>query len=562
MILKNVSSLHSITEGGEGVIYEHKGKIVKIYKPCINLASKEKKIKLLISKSLPPSVIAPIEEVYDGKNRFIGFVMEKVSGEDFKKLSTKKFVNANHITTKDILSMLIKVKDVLDVLHKNNIYVGDLNDQNILFDKNYNIYFIDCDSWTIDTEKCEVAMDLFKDPLLKSNNFDASTDTYSFAVLAWKVLTRIHPFGGTMNPDMSITDRMVKGISVIDNPAVKIPRTIKSWRNLSPDLINTFKQIFENKSRSIGSEFEDMFSNLKFCKVDDEYYFGKYITCPLCDASAKINQKTVSQGVMSGLNLVIILSATNVDTVLNEYSYIDKNNNVVDVRSNTKIPFVSGQRYYFTESGKVVIDYYDRFEIESKDNCVFEKKFKSNIVVNGNKIYYLNKQNALAEVTVYEQGNNIKKVTQCAITSYFEIADDKYCVINVYDNKILVSCNGYNTEFNHNNQITNYGMHYDESTDSWLVVLEDVSGKFRTMVFNKTDIIYDTDRIKYQCHLNNLCFSRNTIFIPIDGKIRGYNYSKDVFKDFECGVVDADSKLIRKGKKFVIINDDSIYNLG
>ena len=52
------------------------------------------------------------------------------------------------------------------------------------------------------------------------------------------------------------------------------------------------------------------------------------------------------------------------------------------------------------------------------------------------------------------------------------------------------------------------------------------------------------------------------MFIPIDGKIRGFAYRKDIFKDFECAVVDADSKLIKRDKRFVIVNDENIYNLG
>lgn len=52
------------------------------------------------------------------------------------------------------------------------------------------------------------------------------------------------------------------------------------------------------------------------------------------------------------------------------------------------------------------------------------------------------------------------------------------------------------------------------------------------------------------------------IYIPIDGKIRGYSYKKDIFKDFECSIVGPDSKLIKSGSKFTIINDDNIYTLG
>ena len=322
-----------LTEGGEGVIYEFNGQIIKIYKPVVNMKSKKNKIQMLINKSLPKEVVSPREVVVDKSGKFIGFSMEKVEGEEFKKLTNKKFVTANNITTKDILSMLVKVQNVINELHKNGIYIGDLNDQNILFDNQFNIYFIDCDSWTVETEKCEVAIDLFKDPLLKSNDFDENTDTYSFAVLVWKLLTRIHPFGGTMNPDINIMERMKNGISVIDNQNVTIPRTIKSWRNLSPDLIKRLKDIFENKSRELSDELFEMLSNLKFCNIDKEYYYGKYLTCPLCDVNAKVQTKPLSQGVMSGLKLFSILSANNIKMVINENSYLDTNGFIVDICS-------------------------------------------------------------------------------------------------------------------------------------------------------------------------------------------------------------------------------------
>ena len=199
MILKsNITRLPVLAEGGEGIIYEYGDKLIKAYKSHVNMPTKEKKIKLLMAKNLPAEVISPIDIVYDSRNKFVGYIMDKVDGEEFKKLSNKKFVKANGITKKEILAMLDRLFDVLADLHKQGIYIGDLNDQNILFDKHYNISIIDCDSWSIDSEKCDVAMDLFKDPLLVSNNFDQKTDTYAFSVLSWKSLTRIHPFGGTM----------------------------------------------------------------------------------------------------------------------------------------------------------------------------------------------------------------------------------------------------------------------------------------------------------------------------------------------------------------------------
>lgn len=550
-----------LTEGGEGVIYELNGQIIKIYKPVVNMKSKKNKVQMLVKKSLPKEVVSPKEIVVDRNGKFIGFSMDKVEGEEFKKLTNRKFVTANNITTKDVLSMLIKAQNVINELHKENIYIGDLNDQNILFDKQFNIYFIDCDSWTVENEKCEVAMDLFKDPLLNSNNFDEKTDTYAFSILIWKLLTRIHPFGGTMNPDINILERMKNGISVIDNPKVTIPKTIKSWRNLSPTLIKKLKSIFENNTRELSDELSEMFNNLKFCDIDKEYYYSKYLTCPLCDANAKVQTKPLSQGVMSGLKLFSILNANNIKMVMNENSYLDVNDYIVDVRSGQKVKYQYGVRYYFTSDGYLMEDFLDEFIIHSEKEYRIEKKYKSQIIVEGNHIYYISKQNSFVDMTVLRLGNSIKNICKCSNTSYFEVKDGNYCIVNYYYGKLIININGVNTEIKYNSEIINYGIHYDDITSKWLLLLEDKSGKFKTIIL-KNGIDYETEQIKYNCQLSYPCISNSTLFIPVDGKIRGFAYKKSAFKDFECNVVNDGSKLIKKKNKFVIINDENIYSLG
>ena len=566
MMIQDLSKLLPIAEGGEGIIYEYGHSVIKIYKPCVNISSKQKKVQLLIKKTLPPQVICPIEEVFDSKKNFIGYLMNRACGEEFRKLSNKKFTTSNHISIQDILRMLIQTKDILKKLHSQDIYIGDLNDRNILFDQYFNLYFIDCDSWAIESEKCMVAQDLFCDPMLQENYFNEETDIYAYCILSWKALTRIHPFGGVLPDDMNITERMKKGISVINNTSVKIPRTVRNWKNFSPAFLTAMKNVFENKTRKIGTELEDMLANLKFCKIHSEYYYGEYMTCPLCDTNAKILIKPVSQGVMEGLKLTEVLNGEDIETILNEFSYINKNQYVVDLRSGRKEQFVSGKRYYFTLKGILVIEETERFIIRSsllsgREDFVFEKKYKSVIIVEQNIIYYLNKQNSLCAVTVLEKGNSVKKIEPCSNTAYYHVEGEQYCVLNIYRQKWILSFYGYHYEIEHKDAVINYGIHYDSVSDSWLIITENQAICFRTLIVNKSGVLIDTDKIKYQCPLNHLCLSNHIIFIPADGKIRGYAYKKDMFKDFICDIVDSDSKLIKRGKRFVIINNENIYHL-
>ena len=52
---------------------------------------------------------------------------------------------------KDVLQILITVGKCIEELHtKANIFIGDLNNRNILFDSNKNVYFLDFDGMGID----------------------------------------------------------------------------------------------------------------------------------------------------------------------------------------------------------------------------------------------------------------------------------------------------------------------------------------------------------------------------------------------------------------------------
>lgn len=562
MILRtDLSKLPVLAEGGEGIIYEYQSQLIKVYKQNIRRDIKSKKVHALMKKKLPTGVVAPLDVVYDHNRNFVGYLMKRVNGEEFKKLSNKKFVTANGITKKEILYMLTQIFDILAELHKQNIYIGDLNDQNILFDKQYKVYVIDCDSWTIEDEKCEVAMDLFKDPLLKRNEFDEKTDIYAFSILAWKALTRIHPFGGTLQPDMNIMDRMKKGISVIDNKNVIIPRTINSWAGLSPELIDALKAIFENRSRELHSEIHELYNHLKFCNVDKDYYYDRYSVCPVCDSSAKINKKPISQGVQSGLQLIEMLVKNCIKLVINENMYIDKDNYIVNIHTGKKVKYKNLIKYHFHPDDILIEESNESFVIHSNKDYEFDKKYKTSIIVEYDKLYYISKQNTLTEVTITRNGNSIKNVCKCSNSCYFEISHGKYFVINYYHGKIVFNNNGMNCIYNYDGAILNYGIHYDELTCKWLVVIENEKNKFLVFVFCGNEIQYECDRIKFDCSLGNMCINNSTLFFPMDGKIRGFAYQKDLFKDFQCSAVNNDSKLIKSGKKFIIINDENIYSL-
>lgn len=563
---EKIRQLTPIAEGGEGYIYVYKNDILKIYKPCVDIAAKERKISLLINKALPKEAIKPISAVCDNSGKFIGYIMPKAVGEEVRVLTSKKYLKANGVTTEDILKILVKIHETIKVIHTAGVYIGDLNDQNILFDNNGNVYFIDCDSWCVGIEKCDVCMDLFKDPQMIGNDFSEKTDTYAEAILIWKTLTRIHPYGGTMSPDMDIMERMKRGICIIDNPKVKIPRTIKPWNNLAPSLIGSLRDIFENRSRSMGDELRNMADNLKFCDIHQEFYYGKYTHCPLCDNTASVITKPVSQGVMSGLSLIAMLKGDDIKIVLNERCYIDKNGYVIDIKHGQKIRYESGIKYHFADvwNGALPVATDDREFWFATDRAYrFDKKGKSPIYVEGDTIYYISPNNTFTSMQITEKGNGIRTIAKCGYESYFAVDGGHTCIVSRFAGNLIVNLDGKNIEIPYNDTVNNYGIHRDKASGSWLIILENGSGKFFTFVCNEKDgVAYSEDRIKYGCRLGNVCIYNYNISIPNDGNIRVYSYQKQAFKDFECDAVSPDSRLIKDGSVFTIINDENIYRLG
>ena len=557
-----IKDLKLIAEGGEGFVYEYKQNyVVKIYKPdVVDLRSKEIRAKLLMKTTLPDEVIKPLDLVTDNSGKFIGIVMQKVDGEDFKKLSNKKYVTSNNINTKDVLQFLERFWEIIKELHRNNIYIGDLNDQNVQFNlKSRKIFLIDCDSWTIGTEKCQVAMDMFKDPQLVKDNFNEQTDIYSFCILAWKSLTRIHPFGGVMNPDVSLIDRMKKRISVIDNQKVVIPRTTKTWKNLSPQMVDGFKKVFESGDRSFGEYISEMLGNLTYCKKDDDYYFGEFSSCPLCDASAKIIAKAILSGVENGFKIAKILKDKDVKMVFSSTIYLNNNDEVVDIESGTKVKKSKGI-FLFNDSGEYIRYDNNCIQLKSKgQDTIIPIKRGSHVVADSNKFYYISDNSFFTSMEILSSGVGAKTFQKCSNNVYFNVESEKYCIVNIYDGKLIINIDGYFTTIDFNKKIRNSAQIYDSILDRWLILIEDTSSIYHSYVVDKNEIKWSSNKVTYKCEVTNVDFDRGVIYIPVAGAIRGFNYKTFNYKDFSCSVVDSSSKLIKKNNQFVIVNDDNIY---
>lgn len=557
-------------EGGEAFIYKiDDNHLAKIYKDNINLAEKEKKVKTLIKLKLPKEVVKPIDTIVDDTGKFVGYIMPKVNGDDFKRLSNKKFVTNKNLTTKDILQILSSAWKVINEIHKLGIVIGDLNDQNILFNADTkDVYFIDVDSWSVAGIPCTVAMDIFKDPKLVGCDFNEGTDTFAFCVLAFKSLTRLHPYGGTMNPDINIIDRMSKGISVIDNANVKIPKMCKSWRNLSPDLISDFKNVFNNGSRRFGNLLDDNLKHLIFCDKDHDFYYSGFQSCPICNAGARIIAKATSVGIENGFKVAKILN-DNIKTVFSQYAYMNMNNEVVNVRTGNTVSY-AGARVLFDSNGNSIHRYKDKMIVVIGDKCSEPGKpktlhipiqYNTYPVADGEYIYYVSNAKEFCKFKIINNSIGVTKIDVCSYDNYYNACDGHYCLVNVYNNKIITNIDGFYSTLDFDKQILSCASIYDKRLGLWLIIIEDSAQCYHSYILNKNICLWNSDRLNYKCSPHNICFDNGIIYIPIDDAIRGFNYKTMNYKDFKCEIISSDSQLVKDGSKFLIVNDDNIYML-
>ena len=567
MIKVNKQSLpKELAEGGEGFIYELNGVIIKIYKDHVKKEEKRKKIELLMKKQLPPTVVKPLDIVVDEKGNFIGYSMEKVEGEEFKKLSNKKYIKLHSITAKDLVEMLIQIKDTLQLLHAQNIVIGDFNDSNLIMQRDGRIRFIDCDSWKIEQHSCNVCMETFKDPLLSRNHFTKETDYYAFSIMVFKTLTRLHPFGGVTKPEMDILERMEKRQSVIDHPSVIIPKTVQKWSFLPPTFIQKLKTIYEQNQRFLlNKELEEIKHSLTYCKDHKDYYYNKYNECPICKKDAQVIEKPVKIASVSAIPYVCLVSGQHVNMMLNEYSFLNNQQEIVHVKSNRKLPFTIHQKIYFSNDGTIIYLVTDEKIMVKKgsEEYMFPKQYKSDVVIRDTKIYYISTNQTLTELHVSEKGNTTVGMGKVAVRSYMEVKTAKtYCVVNEYENMIIINAEGYNVSRKKTKQMEDVSIHHDDINQQWLVIIHYQNGTFETIMVKKGAVLYETESIHYLNGAKNIAFSNGIIFKANQNGIKGFDPLKNQYKTFELPIVTEESMLLRQGKKFIVINEQNMYQVG
>jgi DNA-binding helix-hairpin-helix protein with protein kinase domain/Flp pilus assembly protein TadD len=303
-----------IGRGGEGTVFycPHDPSLVaKIYHEPIS-PEKEEKLRWMAANRndyLLKVAAWILETLHDKEGRTVGFLMPNVKAKEIHELYSLKSrrVHFPEATWPFLLHTAANVARAFYVLHKNDHIMGDVNHGNCVVLADGTVKLIDCDSYSIKTDKgrypCEVGVATHLAPELQGRDLgeierEKKHDNFGLAVILFQLLfLGRHPFAGNYlgYEDKSLEDcirerRFAYGNE--DITGVKQPPGTLSLSQVSTRVAMMFERAFMMDDRPEPREWiealEDLSSSLKQCAAHiGHHYFQELTSCPWCELESK-----------------------------------------------------------------------------------------------------------------------------------------------------------------------------------------------------------------------------------------------------------------------------------
>lgn len=179
---KELKLVKKIASGRSGNIYlTQDGRILKMFTSTSFTYIKDREETLRYIKTLDiEEIVKPKHLVYyDGV--FVGYIMEYLpEGEAL-------WHNGKTYSFEEKIEKIKAIEEIMKKLHEKNIYICDLNPDNIFFDKAGKVKLIDCDSFVIKKNVVNNEVEQkYRDPIYKI--VSEKTDLYAFAITTLQLL--------------------------------------------------------------------------------------------------------------------------------------------------------------------------------------------------------------------------------------------------------------------------------------------------------------------------------------------------------------------------------------
>lgn len=607
----DISSWEIFSQGGESIIYKYGiNSLAKIFKENVNYAFKTKVLAAILSKSeilenvnkedykfkyiIPKKILVDTDS-----KKILGYVMyEKIVGNPLSVLKDKDALRDLLFDRKDVLEILITAGEGIQILHnKANIFIGDLNGRNILFDKDKNVYFLDFDGMGVDNISPLFWTEGYIDPVSqKSNHITKKDDWYSYAIQAFFYLTLVHPFSGIYeiaHQKLEIPERMERRLSLLGNHGIEIPTIAIYWDWMSKSLVDSFLNIFEGDSRnSIVSELKSQYQILygrNFSSLPDNYKDEDELISNVDDSNStnNDNSNSVADDEIIPIGSKFIAKKNNpfneeVVRIINSNFAICGNESddyyaVTSISGNQyKIHFPDCMKIIdimLLENSHIAFAVYSNkiigFTLET-NNMIFCEYFDydtDTAVINGN-VLYLN-QNSIIHQYEFDSSqvtkrDKIKFMVDQETVGFLVKFNSKFMLVKRTQNGTdKIYCNSeVLCEFDSGSD-SKYNILYDDTTKMWLVISS--NGKFITI--KSSNGHYKNDTIPEDItdmNVKNVSFNKGIIYIPTQENLYLISViDKMTTKKMECNkIMTPDSHLCNfNSKGFSVITDYVLYDV-
>lgn len=338
-----------LANGGEGIVYELSGDsshVAKIYrsdrfKSEAERSVMERKLRAMINMNVSATVdgllrLAWPQDILYENGKIVGFIMPCITTKykifdvyrtGKNSIREKEYTN---YTWKYSVQFAYNMAWVVNYLHRNNIVIGDLNQNNIAVDtKTGAVILIDCDSFDIRDPKtgehfpCVVGLEEMLAPelqtvgSLRNGTFTKESDNFSLAIHIFRLLMNNEdPFGGAMTTNASQSN--IPGNKAIINGECLYVRNVpgKKWLPrmpkldiLPPDIQKLFQKTFnytattalaKKNGRATAQEWVNALAvlsaaepnpHLKKCDNNVKHVYPVHNTsCPWCDIEKAMKQ--------------------------------------------------------------------------------------------------------------------------------------------------------------------------------------------------------------------------------------------------------------------------------
>lgn len=334
---KSVRLGSEIARGGEGAIFripDLPGKVAKIFHTQKLPDEQEQKLKYLRSQKqnafISNTLIAsfPDELLYTADGNCCGYIMQYMPTTMNLTLVTRDSVLRTKalpdLNYRGLIAIAYNLAEAVAHLHRHNIIIGDMNQNNILVNPDGTIYLIDANSFDVTDDQgihypcCVGLSELLAPELqgkgpLKDKRFTAESDCFTLAIHIFRLLMQnTDPFSfipqvsrSTSVPDVSLNVAsncaIAQGESVFfrDVPGKELPHWAPSLDILPSYIVELFRRTFAyNGSTALAAianrpTAEEWVAGLakfyqepmKPCTCDPfHWYLRRHTECPLCRA--------------------------------------------------------------------------------------------------------------------------------------------------------------------------------------------------------------------------------------------------------------------------------------